>query len=343
MKYILAADQGGTKTEILIADLHGHIVGYGDDRELIKQNASLWLPDKKERRAFRQKRIRYAAEAAASDAGLDLSDIESVSACCIGADWPYEYELGTRQLRETLGIDQVNLYNDCIGALRGGTETQGRDCAVVCLGTGTNCALLNREGQQLIYAYYLKDIHQGASAIGRFIFEAVFDAESGLGKETALTGLLLNATGYSSAEELFMAVTAGRNENELPWEPVYQDYSPLLFEAIKSGDKVSSEYLEWYCGGLAQYVINGAEKLKMRDREITLIISGGVPKSGTIISELIGSKVRERLPGVKCKNAVFEPVVGALLLEYDRIYPDGIPENIMRPLEQSCAKRNLFR
>jgi len=285
-------------------------------------------------------RIRYAAEKAAANAGIEIKDIESVSASCTGADWEFEYETGRKNLRNTLGIEQVCLYNDCIGALRGGTDIRGRDCAVLCLGTGANCAVINREGNEYIFAYYLKDIHQGASAIGKFIFQAVFDAECGIGPETVLTKLLLEKTGYVSVDELFMSVTTGRTETEIPWTPVYKDYSPLLFRAIEMKDQAAADYLEWFCDGLAGYVITAVKKLGMRDREITMVLSGGVPKSGAIIGETLEKRLREDLPRVKCLDARLEPVAGALLLEYDRLYPDGIPPEVIVRLKRSCADKN---
>jgi N-acetylglucosamine kinase-like BadF-type ATPase len=331
----MGIDQGGTKTDIVIADLSGNIVGVGNDRD--------WTPVTGERRAVRMIRIRHAGEKAAADAGLKLSDIQSVSGSCNGADWAFEYEIGRKNIRNTLGIEQVSLYNDCIGALRGGTETRGRDCAVICLGSGANCAVMNREGKEHIYAYYLKSIHQGAGAIGRFVFEAVYDAEAGIRPETALTKLLLEKTGYRSVDELYMSVTTGSTETEKPWVPVYKEYNFLLFDAIKMGDQVAKEYLEWFCRELARYVIVAARRLKMEDRDITMVLSGSVPKSGTLMSDLLQRRLKEELPGINCVNARFEPIVGALLLEYDRVYPDGIPEKVMRRLEQSVSERKLFR
>jgi N-acetylglucosamine kinase-like BadF-type ATPase len=331
----MGIDQGGTKTDIVIADHAGRILGKGNDRD--------WTAVSGERRAVRMIRVRYAAEKAARDAGIPLSDIQSVSASCNGADWAFEYEIGRKNIRKTLGIEDVTLYNDCIGALRGGTEVRGRDCAIICLGSGANCAVRNREGEEYIYAYYLKDVHQGAGAIGKFVFQAVYDAEAGLGPKTALTGLLLAETGYPSVEELFMSVTTGRTETELPVRPVYKEYSPLLFQAIRMGDAVAREYIEWFCRELARYVIVAARNLSMQDRDIVMVLSGGVSKSGSIMVDLLQQRLKEELPGIRCLNARFEPVVGALLLAYDRIYPEGIPAEVMSRLEDCCGERNLFR
>jgi N-acetylglucosamine kinase-like BadF-type ATPase len=331
----MGIDQGGTKTAVIIADHTGHILGVGNDRD--------WAEVAGERRAVRMLRVRHAADKAAAAAGLKLEDIQSVSASCNGADWHFEYAIGRKNLSNALGITHVKLYNDCIGALRGGTEIRGRDCAVICLGTGANCAVVNQKGDEYIYAYYLKGIHQGAGAIGNFVFQAVYDAESGLGEKTLLTGLLLEKTGYRSVDELYMSVTTGCTETDIPWRPSYKEYSPLLFQAIQMGDTVAREYIEWFCRELARYVIVAAIKLGIQKQEITMVLSGGVPKSGSIMVDLLQKDLKEDLPGTKCLNARFEPVVGALLLEYDHLYPDGIPGDVMRDLERCSGEHDLLR
>jgi N-acetylglucosamine kinase-like BadF-type ATPase len=345
MSHILAIDQGGTKTDIVIADMTGNIRGFANDRDLIASGAIDHYPTyyKKDRRVVRIVRIRHAVEKALAEAGLKLSDIQSISASCNGADWEYEYDLWQKDLHDALGTEKISIYNDCIGALRGGTETKGRDCAIICLGTGANCAVKNREGDEYIYAYYLKSSHQGSGAIGWFIFDAVYDAESGFGPQTALTQLLLEKTGYKSTDELLMHITAGRHKTETQWEPLYQEYSSLLFQAIKMGDKVAKDYLDWLCKDLARYVIVASQKLNMQDREITVVLSGGVAKNGALMSELLEMELKKQLHKVKCVNARLEPVAGALLLEYDRLFTDEIPQDVMHRFEQSCTERDLFR
>jgi len=340
----MAIDQGSTKTDIVIADNAGNIKGYANDRDLMASGKIDTYPYyKKDRRVVRVVRIRHAAEKALADAGLKLSDIQSICASCTGADWDYEYDLWRKNLQDDLGVKQVSVYNDCIGALRGGTEMQGKDCAIICLGTGANCAVKNREGKEYIYAYYLRGEHQGSGAIGWFVFDAVYNAESGFGPPTLLTKLLLEKTGYKSVDEILMHITAGRHEDEDQWEPTYQDYTTLLFQAIKMGDKVALNYLKWLCKDLARYVIAASQKLNIQDREITVVLSGGVAKNGALMSELLEKELKEHLPKTKCVNARLEPVAGALLLDYDRLYPDGIPKNVMERFEQSCTERNLYR
>ena len=335
MPMILSIDQGGTKTDVLVADEKGDIMGFGNDRD--------WAPVEGERRAVRMLRVRHAAEIAAKEAGVSITDIDYVSACCTGADWAFEYELGRNHIRKTLGIPRVVLYNDCIGALRGGTEMLNRDCAILCLGSGANCAVFDREGRMHTFHYYMKDIHQGAYAIGQFIFQAVFDAEAGLGKDTALKRILLYETGFDTVDELFMVVTTGRTVDEEPRCPVYKDYCPLLFRAVELGDPVACGYLDWLCEELVNYVVIGVNKLGIGERELALVLSGGVPKGGNVLRERLEHFAKVKLPNAHVIEARLEPVVGALLLQYDKIYPQGIPGGVLSNLYRNCSARSLYR
>ena len=335
MANILSIDQGGTKTDILIADDKGNILGFGNDRD--------WTRIEGERRAVRMVRIKYAAEKACKDAGLKLSDIDTVSASIMGTDWPFEFEVGRKNLRKTLDVADVEIYNDCIGAMRGGTEMLNRDCAVLCLGTGANCAVYNQNGDWTVFHYYMKGIHQGAGAIGRFIFQAVFDAECGLGEPTVLTRLLLEEMGYSTVEEMHMVITTGRTEDEKPNYPLYQSYAPLLFKAIDEKDKIAVDYLDWLVKEIVQYVVIGVNKVGIGDRKLNVVLSGGVPKGGDIMRERLQHYLKESLPNSTCVEARLEPVVGAMLLAYDKIYPNDVPEDVMKNLEKHAAERNLIR
>ncbi|MCL2708761.1 MAG: hypothetical protein FWF03_06555 [Defluviitaleaceae bacterium] len=334
MKRLIAIDQGGTKTDALIADVLGNILSFEHDRD----RPAEWDMT----RDGRMRRIKFAADKAAKSSGVGLDDVDSVYACCTCADWPFEYELDTQRIRETLGISEVRLYNDCIGAMRGGTKTRGKDCAILCLGTGGNCAVQNKDGGLYVYAYYFKSEHQGSGAIGRFVFQAVCDSEAGLIPKTAFTDLLLSETGYASVDELHMALTTGRSEFEAPWRPRYHDYTHLLYKAISSGDEVAVNYFEKFSADMANYVISGAKRLGITDRPLTLVLSGGVLKNFGM-SEIIARRVLSALPGTRCVDAAYEPVVGSLLLGFDDVYPDGLPDDVLKNIDEGCEKFGLFR
>ncbi len=101
--------------------------------------------------------------------------------------------------------------------------------------------------------------------------------------------------------------------------------------------------MKGFCAGLANYVIVAAKKLGIINRPLPVVISGGVCKGDNIITELIEKYIKESIPGAYCLNAKFEPIIGAVLMEMDRIYPEGIPGEVMANIERCSTERGLYR
>jgi len=154
---------------------------------------------------------------------------------------------------------------------------------------------------------------------------------------------LLEETGHSSVDDLFMEITTGRTEDEKPKYPEYKDHAPLLFRAIDQNDSVAYNYLDWLCRDLIRYVVIGVNELSIGNRELTVVLSGGVPKGGDIMRERLCHHLNQILPNAKLISAKLEPVAGAMLLGYDKIYPQGIPSGINDVFERNCMKYKLFR
>ena len=66
--------------------------------------------------------VEEAAMRALRQAGLSIEAVDVLSAGLSGADWPEEYDLLRQALFELTGIDDIRVYNDCIIAMRGGTD-----------------------------------------------------------------------------------------------------------------------------------------------------------------------------------------------------------------------------
>lgn len=335
MVLTLGIDQGGTKTDIVIADETGRILGYGNDRGHTDLEG--------ERREVRMRRIRYAADRAFSASGLSSPQLSHVYANCNGADWEFEYEVGRKNLIRTLGVPHTVIFNDCMGALRSGISTAGRDCAVICLGSGTNVGIKSRNGEELIYGYFIHDEDHGGGAIGKAVFEAAYDDYIGLGPATVLTPLLLEATGFDDIQELFIATTTGRTEDEKPLRLKHKDYAWLMFEAMRAGDVTANRFVNAFCKRLTKYVVLGAQRMGLSGDDFTVVISGGIVKVGMEIFEILERYIKEVMPGVNCVNARYEPVIGPILYFYDDYYNGSIPDEVLERLDSECIKYGLIR
>lgn len=318
MKYYLAIDQGGSKTEALIFTDAGSILAFADDRGLRKPGESY--------AALQGRWIRYAAERALEKAGLLLEGLSG--ACCSlnGADWDEDYVRLRALVSRELGLAQQNIriVNDCIGAMRGGTS--GGNQAVLCAGTGMNCAMRAADGREHIYGYFVNAPDQGGGAIGTKAWQSILDAHTGLGPQTVLTQLLLEQHGETDLVELYKKFTSG----QVP----FRNYSlsPLVMRGAKMGDAVSREIVETAAGRMVRYMELAAKKLQLEDEQVTLVLTGGVFKgNGDALFEAIERCIAQKGLRFVCTAAHYEPVAGAALLLLDEAEPE----------QRACALRQF--
>ncbi len=303
MGYVIGIDQGGTKTSLVLCDLEGHVLCR---EEAFGSCYSVYGMDH--------------AMAAISTAFGRMKDKMNIKTCDItyvvcglsGADFDFEFVLLRENVSQTLKIDQkkIAVTNDSIIALRGGTEDEYG--AVICGGTGMNCAFIDKSGKQMILGYYIDDAHQGASAIGRKGIIAVFDQESGVGKKTELTEKVLEYYQIESVDGLLQRFVFDKEIKSR-----MKNLVPLIFECANAQDEVALGIVSEFGEKWAAYIVAGLKKLSM-DYPMKLVFSGGVFKegSGRLIDYII-KDVASRCPWVSFVEAEYEPVLGAVQMALD--------------------------
>lgn len=306
MKFFLAIDQGGSKTEALIFSENGQILAFADDRDLRVPGESYY--------SLQGRWIRYAAEKALEKAELPLSSLSG--ACCSlnGADWPSDYDRLRKLVSNELGLDEkdIRIVNDCIGAMRGGTS--GGNQAVLCAGTGMNCAVRAADGREHIYGYFVNPLDQGGGALGTRAWQSILDAYTGIGPKTMLTQLLLEHHGETDLVELYKKFTTNKI--------VFKNYdlSPLLMRAAKNGDPVACGILETAAERMVGYIEKGAQKIGLENELVTLVLTGGVFKGdGDFFFQEIERNIQSKNLNFVCSGAHYEPVAGAALLLLDEL------------------------
>ncbi len=330
MRYLMGIDQGGTKTDAVIVREDGLILGRGDDRAVRSPNENYV--------ASQARFIRHAAESAAMASGIAMDNIDRVVAALNGADWPHDYPRLTALAAQALDYDEsrITVVNDCIAAMRGGTEE--KRCAVLCVGTGLNCAVRSETGEEYVYGYFVADCDQGGSALGRDAWLAMIDEWTGLGPPTRITREALDHYRMPDTQALYIAFTDGR----LPMQP--KNMAPLLMRAAEAGDAVALGIVNRMSGRLAKYVSLGMKKLGIDGQPLPLVISGGATKSaGHVLTRAIERDMAALAPQVRCISARLEPVAGSALLALDALYPGGMPDRIRENFEQSAQAMGLLR
>ena len=342
MKYFAAVDQGGSKTEALVFNDAGEILAFGDDRSIRKPGESY----AKMQGAW----IAAAVTAALNKLKLSLSDLSGVSCALNGADWDEDYPR-LQQLVMThlhLPADSVLIFNDCIGAMRGGDLRLDGNVAVLCMGTGMNAAVRAADRREYIYGYYLNAPDQGGGALGTRAWQSMIDAHNGFIPPTLITDFALKRYGMyeeccidgkPDMEGLYKKFTT----NQIFFRN--HDFCPILMQAAKAGDAAAQNILEEFCSRVLRYITAGAQRLGIEREAITLICTGNVFKGdGQLFFELITQQLLKIAPNIQCIPAKYEPVAGTALLLLDHLNAGSDqPQQIFRNFDLDARRFGLIR
>jgi N-acetylglucosamine kinase-like BadF-type ATPase len=328
MAYIIGIDQGSSKTDVIVANKNGLILGIG------RSGGGDHFRDGME---YAMGQVRQALVMALNQAAIELEQNSLISAGLTGADWPHEYQLLKEALIKETGIKKVKVYNDCLPAMRGGLkEPYG---AVLCAGSGLNCAIRSPEGEEFVFGYYIDDEDQGGTALGRRILRAVFDGYSGVGEDTALTARVLEYFNIADVNSLLESLINDRIPNLS-----FKELVPLAFEVATHGDLVTLALLRKFGEDMAKYVVAGLKRFNLLKQRLDLVLSGGVFKSKVpILQESVTTLVHQFAPKVNVVEARYEPVVGAVLLALDHCYSLELPSEVVSNIDLGCKKWGLLR
>ena len=322
MKYYLGLDAGGTKTNCLIGDQEGAIVGFGGagcGNYEVHGVGPAGLENRK------------AVEAALARAGLELSDIAGIGMGIAGADLPEDYDMLDREIFAPLFGDVPRSFrNDSMAGLRGGTRNPYG--IVIACGTGCVCAGRNEAGQETRVGGLGLEFGDecSGSGIGMTGLRRVWQAREGIIPETLLARKFVERAGCASTEDLFYKLY----RRELV-EDDLQPMSKLVFDAALEGDRAACDILVEGGRYLAAMVNAVARALTMIQDEFEVVMAGGVFKgSSPVLADTMATTIHEVCPYARPVVPMFEPVVGALLMgmELDTVISEETYQSLSRNL-----------
>lgn len=325
MKYIIGLDQGGTKTVAVVSDLQGHLLSAGyADGSLHSSNGM----------AHSMERATEAIGEALKRANAESADVLCLHSGMTGADFPYEYELLREALIAATGIPDVRVENDCIIAYRAGTSSATG--AVLCIGTGTNAAVVRQGAPPFVYGYHIRDEDSGGEALGNLALRAALDSEVGLERATDLKRLILGRYGLDNTDELMEGWIQGKLGSR-------KHLVPLIFEAAEAGDEVAVRLIVEFGTRNAKYVTAGLRHYGVPAQEAEIVLSGSLFKARSpLLRTTVEEELKRHFPSVRIIHSVYEPVVGAALLALDRLNGEQYPLD-SRPLADSVRELGLIR
>lgn len=307
MKYVMGIDQGSSKTHVIVGDEQGNILGFGKSYGACHSNTGI---------EYAMGAVREAMEEALSGAGLSADRIDTAAAGMTGVDWDFEGQLLGKELKKLISTENIVVVNDCIIAMRAGSSHSYG--AVLCAGSGLNCAVRDKLGNEFVYGFYIDEDYQGGSALGRACVRAVINAQVGMEEETAMTQMLLKRFGCGSVDALlYKRVTGELTDRDYLSLPI------LLEEAAHNGDKVAKKILYRFGSRFGRYVAAALERMRLTDCEMEVVLSGSIFKcKEPELRQGVTDYLMKEAPLAKTVDAVYEPIVGAFLLALEKCGSD---------------------
>jgi N-acetylglucosamine kinase-like BadF-type ATPase len=253
--------------------------------------------------------VEAAVADALAEAGVPAAGLAAAAFSLAGADWPEDFVLLERELVARLGLRETPIVvNDSLGALRSGSP----DWAGVAVVAGTYNAIGARRADGNVFHIGFWPDGAGGRDIARDGLRAVYRAELDLGPPTVLVGRALALYGAADGIALLHEFTrrGGLQIGD-------QDrLAPVVLDAADEGDAVAREIVA------AKGRVLGEQARVCATRAGLPLDGARVDLTGRVLEHptpLLADAVMAQLPGAAAVRHGAPPVLGALLLAFDRI------------------------
>ena len=272
MRYMIAADAGGTKMDTIL---------FNDRGDILLRDISLGCnPLDLGMETARARAFEVLRRVISRSPGR----VSAVYAAIAGTYY-FEEPILTPEQCARLEADSVRLDDDGRSMISS-TLTRGEDgCSMVC---GTGCSVWVRRGDgPLIHLGgwgYLIDTLGSGFILGQEAFRAVCKAADGRGEQTALTGLVGKDLGEENPRHAMPILYAGGRRR-------IAALAHTVFEGARQGDRVSLEILERGVENMAQ-LIWAADRYF--DGPYPVVMGGGIVTSFPEYGQAIRRRAPER-------------------------------------------------
>lgn len=298
MSFFLGFDAGGTKTECVLADASGAVVGRGRGGPA---NLRRTPP------AILAESLRQAFTSALVSAGLQRAELEAACAGMAGASDVEGRQTVRRILLELTGTRLLFVVGDMEVALEAAVGA-GRGVVLIA-GTGSIAYGRNDCGQQARAGGRGPETSDEGSAvdIGRRALAAVLRAHQGSEFRTALESSVRNFLQLRDASAIASAITQVDNDQ-------LAALLPVVLEAARGGDPVARDILRAAGDALAQLVETVLGILRLEAAPTRIATTGGVFAASPEIAQQVVRRLRERVPHAQVEPLATAPAEGAVRL-----------------------------
>jgi len=311
VKYTLGVDGGGSKTEIIIADLDGNRVSR------VVSGASNYKSVGEEKAIDNLNKGIFGAIGKLNNTG----DVYFVSSCFgfagndAGEDSKvYEKIVFNNKLNGYLNPEKTFILNDTRIGIEAGSDSKNK--IIIIAGTGSNCFGINEDGREARasgWDYILSDEGSGYG-VGLESLRAVMRAYDGRGRSTLLTGAILEELNLDKIPDLTgWAYSGPFSKNKI------SRLSKMVCETAGMGDKVSMDILREAAVEAAISVITVAKKLGLEKKSFDLVLVGGLFKCEKYFKNFLINKLKKKFPKINFMPLVAGPVEGAIKIAVEKM------------------------
>lgn len=296
--YFIGIDGGGTNSRLLACDYQGKVIGksFGNSTN-IESNSS---------ESVKNNLDKLVTDFLISS-GSSMKDCLGICLGTAGVDTKKTLQEMERIAGSLSYPCPVYVCNDAQIALA--AQTRGEPGILIISGTGSIGYGVNEQGQGKRvggYGYLVGD--EGSSYwLGRKAITAALQAHDGIGTQTMLLSMILEALGKPEAEDIVDFVYAS-NKSDIAF------LAPVVIEAQIAGDAVASDIIEEAAQHLAAMALALVRQLNMGQSAWSLVFAGGLLLNNPDIANRVFSIVSRVYPKLIFTLLEKEAVAGAVYL-----------------------------
>lgn len=299
MKLYLGVDIGSSKTQVLLADESGLVVGAGQAGPGNHQTVGY---------EGMAQALEVSVQIALGDAGVSRESIHGAGFGISGYDWPSDKPSMVETISGLNLACPLLLHNDAVlGLLAGAADGWG---LAVVSGTGCNCWGWDRSRKNIGHMTGFGDMAGEAAGATELVYRAmqiVTQAWTLRGPATDLSQALVELSGAEDIEDLIEGYTTSRYH-------VGADAAKLIFQIAEQGDMVACDLVDWAGRELGEMANAVIRQLNFQALAFDVVMVGSMFEAGQRLIEPMRATIVDNAPGAKIVKLSVPPVVGAVLM-----------------------------
>ncbi len=296
--YFLGIDIGGTKSQALVADEGGRVLGLGEagpgNHEMVGYEGLAAV-------------LAEVAGRAQAAVGVKAGQIEGAGFGIAGYDWSSELP-ATLAAITPLGLNcPVEVVNDALIGLMAGAE-QGWGVAVVA-GTSNNCwgwDRSHRVGRMIGHGPRFGEYGGAEELVGKAV-AAVALSWTRRGPATLMEERFVRLAGALDVADLLEGLSQERYQ-------IGPEAAPLVFEVAAEGDRVAEDVIAWAGAELGSLAVGVIRQLGLENEAFDVVLAGSLYQGGPLLVEPMRQTICAVAPGARLVRLETPPVAGAVLL-----------------------------